>query len=152
MHPMLTLEARVAIDDLYAHFADAVARRCADDLRPLFAADATVEGPIEAPRTGVDAIVASMATGFTRWDVLLLVPQSLLVLDGDDSTVHTRWYVSEIGRLDGDDVLYSGVYHDELTRDAGGWQFARRSFDLLYARTGTGSLVPPFPAALDRRS
>jgi hypothetical protein len=146
---MLTIEARVAVDDLYARFTDAVARRCTDDLRPLFAAGATVEGPIESPRTGVDAIVASMAVGFAQWEVLLLAPQSLLVFD-DESAVRTRWYVAEIGRRDGDDVLYCGVYHDELVCEAGRWQFARRRFDLLYARTGAESLVSPFPAELDR--
>ena len=147
---MLPPEDRVAIGDLYARFVDAVARRCADDLRPLFAAGATVEGPVEPPRTGVDAIVDAMARGFARWEVLLLVPQSLLVYD-DEQPVRTRWYVAEIGRLDGDDVLYSGVYHDDVVRDAGVWRFARRRFDLLYARTGTGSLVSPFPEGLDPR-
>lgn len=142
---MLSPEVRVAIDDLYASFADAVARRCADDLRPLFAADATVEGPTEPPRVDVDAIVSSMAAGFTHWDVLLLVPQSLLVLE--DEPLRTRWYVTEIGRRAGEDVLYSGVYHDTIVHEDGVPRFARRRFDLLYARTPSGSIVSPFPAA-----
>lgn len=146
---MLTPETHVAVSDLYARFTDAVARRCADSLRPLFDADATVAGPTEPPREGNDAIVASMVTGFARWEVLLLVPQSLLVLDVSP-TVRTRWYVAEIGRRDGDDVLYSGVYHDELVSNDGRWQFARRRFDLLYARTGRESFVSPFPAEFDR--
>ena len=89
---MLSPEDRFAIDDLYARFADAVARQCADDLRPLFTSDATVEGPTEPPRVGTDAIVAAMAAGFAHWDVLLLVPQSLLVLD-HEPVLRTRWYV-----------------------------------------------------------
>jgi hypothetical protein len=146
---MLSPAARFAIEDLYARFTDAVARRSGDALRALFSATASVEGPTEPPRTGVDAIVDSMVHGFARWEVLLLASHSLLVLD-EDTAVRTRWYVTEFGRRDGDDVLYSGVYHDEVVEEADAWRFARRRFDLLYARTGTGSLVVPFPAAFDR--
>lgn len=146
---MLSIEDRIAVDDLYARFVDAVARRSGDDLRPLFAAGAVVEGPTQPPRTGVDAIVDAMVRGFAQWDVLLLAPHALVVLD-HEPTVRTRWYLTEIGRRDGDDGRYSGVYHDELVREAGVWTFARRRFDLLYACTGSGSSVSPFPADLDR--
>ena len=138
---------RAGIDDLYARFVDAVACRSGIRLLGLFADDATVEGPLEPPRRGVDAIVASMTAGFANWDVLLLVPQALLVL-AEEPVVRTRWYLLEIGRRDGDDGLYAGVYHDELAETDGVWRFRRRRFDLMYARTGAGAVVPPFPAAL----
>jgi hypothetical protein len=147
----LAFPDRLAIDDLYARFVDVVARRRADELHALFHPDATVEGPLEPPRTGVDAIVATMAAGFTQWEILLLVPQSLLLRgerspDGD--TVHARWYVTEIGRRDGDDVLYSGIYHDVVASAGDAWQFRHRRFDLLYAKTPTGSIVAPMPDSL----
>ena len=138
---------RARIDDLYARFVDAVSCRSGSRLSGLFTDDATVEGPLEPPREGVDAIVASMTAGFGNWDVLLLVPQALLVL-GDAPAVRTRWYLLEVGRRDGDDVLYAGVYHDDLAEQDGALRFRRRRFDLLYARTGAGALVPPLPTVL----
>lgn len=145
---MRTMTERRAIDDLYASFVDVVARRSHRDLAALFAPDAVVEGPLAPPSSGVDAIVASMAAGFETWDILLLVPQALLVLE-HAPRVRTRWYVAEIGRRAGDDVFYAGVYHDELACEDGRWRFQRRRFDLLYARTGAGSVVPPSPHGLD---
>lgn len=138
---------RAGIDDLYARFVDAVACRSGTRLAGLFTDDATVEGPLEPPRHGVEAIVSSMTAGFANWDVLLLVPQALLVL-AEEPVVRTRWYLLEIGRRDGDDGLYAGVYHDELAKHDGGLRFRRRRFDLMYARTGAGAVVPPLPAVL----
>jgi ketosteroid isomerase-like protein len=140
---------RLAIDDLLARFVDAVARRSPEALRELFTADAVAEGPAEPPREGAAAIVAALVKGFEDWDVLVIVPHAHLVaIDGD--TARVRWYLSEIGRRSGDDVVYAGVYHDELRRDIDRWCFARRRFDLLYACTPGGSLAQPFPSELDR--
>lgn len=138
---MLAPEVRLAVDDLLARFVDAVARRDLDDLGMLFRTDATVEGPALPARHGRDAIVAGMAAAFATWDVMVVVPSALLVTDVAGDRIRTRWYLCELGRRDGEDAVVAGVYHDELVRDGDGWRFARRRFELLYAR-------PPFePAA-----
>ena len=138
----------LALRDLVSRYADAVSRMDAEALRDLFTPDGEwiVTGHGE-PR-GHDEIVAFLNGLLANWNgIVHALLSGTVMLDTTDPFRATgRWYISEFGQMqNGDEVLFAGVYHDEYTRDAGGWRFARRRYNSLYRRAGGTVATTPFP-------
>lgn len=57
---------------------------------------------------------------------------AVIMVDGD--AANARSSIRESGKFAGRDegVEAFGIYHDSLVRDASGWKFARRAFDLKW--------------------
>jgi hypothetical protein len=145
---LLDVADRLALHDLVAAFADVVNRMAPGDLSDVFTPDGvwTVTGWGE--HRGEDAIVAFLTGLLERWSVIFHAVHSGRVdLAGDRA--QGRWYISEFGRLrDGTEVRFAGVDHDGYVRTADGWRFASRRYDGMFARTGEGLGVTPFPDGL----
>jgi ketosteroid isomerase-like protein len=143
---LLDVADQLAIRDLLADFADAVNRMSPDDLRNVFVPDGEWIVTGWGEHCGHDDIVDFLAGLLQRWEMIFHAVHSGRVnLEGDRAT--GRWYISEFGRLeDGTEVRFAGVYHDEYVRVAGGWRFARRRYDGMFARIGDQVTTTPFPS------
>jgi ketosteroid isomerase-like protein len=147
------LSDQLAIRDLLAGFADAVNRMAPDMLRALFTDDGEWAVPGFGEPRGHDAIVDFLVGLLVKWDVIFHAIHSgrvQLPLDGDPDRASGQWYISEFGKLlDGTEVRFAGVYHDDYERGTDGvWRFARRRYDGMFTRLGGRLEVRPFPADL----
>jgi hypothetical protein len=138
----------LALRNLVARYADAVTRMDSEALRELFTPDGEwiVTGHGE-PR-GHDEVVAFLDGLLANWNgIVHALLSGTVTLDTTDPFRATgRWYISEFGQMrSGDEVLFAGVYHDEYTRDAGEWRFARRRYNSLFRRVGGTVATTPFP-------
>ena len=143
------LSDQLAIRDLLAGFADAVNQMDPEMLREVFTEDGewVVTGYGE-PR-GHDAIVALLADLLVKWEgIFHAIHTGTVELAGDTAT--GRWYFTEFGKLlDGTELRFAGVYHDDYVRGADGrWRFARRRYDGMFNRFGTTLTMNPFPPDL----
>jgi hypothetical protein len=141
----------VGICRLHAAYADAVTRRAWPDLEALFLPDAlvrvdTVTGdPIQA--VGASGIGGFIAGAIERFEFFELVILNVHVLPGDgDEHRRSRAFTCEL-RQERDSGHWSnafGVYHDDVRRLDGRWQYARRRYQSI-ARTGRAEVFP-FPS------
>jgi len=137
---------------LQAAYADAVSRRDWTDLEALFRPDApirvdTVTGdPMEA--VGAAGIGGFIAGAVERFEFFELVILNVHVLPGDGSSDarQSRSFTCELrqDRANGHWTNAFGVYHDDVERVDGRWQYVRRRYQSL-ARTGRAEVFP-FPS------
>lgn len=138
----------LSLRDLVNHYADAVSRQDAPGVAALFTADGEWEVVGHGHPKGRDEIAAFLDELVTSWDTIVHALLSGRVhLDPiDPNRAAGRWYISEFGRrVDGTEVFFSGVYHDEYVRDTGIWRFARRRYDSLFRRVGDTVTTSAFP-------
>ena len=121
----------LAIRDLVARYADAVARGDAEAWAATWAEDGEWH-IFGQPTRGRDAVVALWKTLMGTLSFVLQVPSSGIIrIDGARGT--GRWHVTEHGkRVDGAATLTLGTYQDEYCRVGDGWRFRVRRFDALY--------------------
>jgi len=124
------LEDQMAIQQLAARFSDAVNERDVASFASLWAGSGAVweiGEPLAARAEGVQAIIAMLERLMQiQRHFMQLTHSGVITLDGDRATA--RWDMREHGR--GDDTFYDNLatYEDVLTREAGVWRFARRSY------------------------
>ncbi len=126
-----TLADELAIRALVARYADAVNRANAEDWGATWAETGEwhLMGHVVRGRAPLVEFWRAAMSQF-RW-VLQLVHTGEIELAGDRG--RARWYLSEVGESTAGDRLFTvGVYHDDYTRTAEGWRFARRRFAALY--------------------
>ena len=136
----------LAIRDLVARYADAVARRDAEAWAATWAEDGEWH-IFGQPTRGRDAVVALWKTLMGTLSFVLQVPSSGVIrIDGARGT--GRWHVTEYGKgNDGTATLTLGTYQDEYCRNGGGWRFRIRRFDALYlGPPDLSAQALPFPA------
>jgi hypothetical protein len=142
----------VGIHRLHAAYADAVSRRAWSDLEPLFLPDApirvdTVTGdPTEA--VGASGIGGFIAAAVERFEFFELVILNVHVLPGGEGADErrSRTFTCEL-RQEGATGHWTnafGVYHDDVRRVDGRWQYARRRYQSL-ARSGRAEVFA-FPS------
>ena len=121
----------LAIRDLVARYADAVARRDAEAWAATWAEDGEWH-IFGQPTRGRDAVVALWKTLMGTLPFVLQVPSSGIIrVAGARGT--GRWHVTEYGkRNDGAGTLTLGTYQDEYCRRGDDWRFRLRRFDALY--------------------
>jgi ketosteroid isomerase-like protein len=139
----------LALRNLVNHYADAVSRQDAAGVALLFSADGEWEVIGHGHPKGRDEIAAFLSGLVTGWETIVhaLLSGRVHLDPTDHDRASGRWYISEFGRrVDGTEVFFSGVYHDEYARDAGIWRFARRRYDSMFRRVGSTVTTSPFPA------
>ena len=145
----------LAICRRHAGYADAVSRRAWADLEPLFVSDArirvdTVTGaPLEfVGATGIGGFIAGAVERFEFFELVILNVHVMNGADGDPDRLRSRAFTCEL-RQEGANGHWTnafGVYHDDVNRVDGRWQYARRRYQSL-ARTGRAEIFP-FPKNL----
>ncbi len=120
----------LAIRDLVARYADAVARCDAEAWAATWAEDGEwyIFGQ---PTRGRDEVVALWKTLMGTLSFVLQVPSSGIIrIEGARGT--GRWHVTEYGKGDDGSMLTLGTYRDEYCRIGDHWRFRLRRFDALY--------------------
>lgn len=137
-----------AIRSLVARYCDAVLRRDADAWGATWATDS--EWRILGNTTrGREETVALWKTLMESFSFVMQTPGAgWIEIDGDRA--NGRWSISEYAKAtDGRGILTLGIYRDEYCRQAPGWLFRRRRFDLLYSGPpDLSAAVQPLPGDL----
>jgi uncharacterized protein (TIGR02246 family) len=140
----ITLEDRVAIDDLFAHYAWAVDTGDVEAFVALFTPDAVLldpNGRFDEGNGGPTAFLELMRANPTFPGRQHWVGQ--LVLDGDTERCTARSFaiVPALHRTGATNVHLVAWYEDELRKVDGRWLFAQRTI-----RPWGGDVLAGFPA------
>lgn len=143
---LAALEARAAITDLVARYAQGADRRNDPLLMgPLFAADASWSSEGFASLEGRDAIasgLAAIASDKVLWSIHFMVAPVIALAD-DASSGTCQWYLWELCTMrteDGaQDQWLGGWYDSAVTNTEEGWRFQSVVLDI---RT-QGEIAPP---------
>ena len=123
-----------AIIDLTIAYTWALDERRFDDLRTIFAADATAE--LAGVRCdGLEAIIARIRGALMKVDASQHVISNQQVrVDGDTATCRCYLVGQHIkrGLPGGEHFIMSGTYSDRLARTADGWRITERSLEILW--------------------
>jgi len=150
----LTVEDRLAIQDLRARFSDAANLRQFDAFAALFAADGVWEVPdMHAAFHGRGAVRTGIESMLDQWSLFVQMPHdgpidvAEAAADGTVVRASGRAYVHEIGTLrTGGAQRNDSIYEDAYVREHGAWRFARRTYHFLYvdetALAGHGVPLP----------
>ena len=147
----MSVEDRLAIQDLLARYADIVDGRDFDRLDELFTADAhidyTATGAIAGDLDATKRFLRDALAAFVRSQHMMGLP--VISIDGDRATARTPCHNPMV--LDNGDgtasVWLIGIrYEDELVRTSGGWRIRRRSLQRVYAVTTGLTDTPLGPA------
>ena len=132
------------IRDLAGRYADAVTRWDTDAIAGCFADDATwTAGPLVGE--GRSDVVRVMSGVRARYDWLVHLLHSVLVVESDGREVVSRAYASELARRGGRPTLFVNQYDDRCTETANGWVFLSRDLTVLYAGPPDLSAAPSDP-------
>jgi uncharacterized protein (TIGR02246 family) len=135
----------LAIRELVARYADAVARRDEDAWAATWTEDAEWH-LLGRSASGRDAVVSLLKTLISGVPFVVQIPNSgIIQVHGE--TGSGRWYITEYAKTrDGAALFNLGVYHDEYRRTADEWRFSRRRFDVLYmGPPDLSARANPFP-------
>jgi uncharacterized protein (TIGR02246 family) len=125
--------SRPEIENLVGTYCHAVLRFDPEQFGSTWATDAEWGIPGSGVLQGREAIVATFTEirGTYRRCVQEVL-NGVVVPDGPDRA-RASWQVRELQwRGDGTESELIGVYHDQVVRSEGVWQFARRDFELVY--------------------
>lgn len=128
------IAAELAIRELVARYADAVARVDREAWLATWADDARWDlGAVSVE--GKDAIGELWTRAMAGFEFVVQLPASGVIdVSEDANSARGRWYLTEHGRsLDGTPMLTIGVYEDDYRQDGGVWGFACRRFQSCYA-------------------
>ena len=139
----ITVEDRVAIDDLFARYAWAVDTGDVEAFVPLFTPDAVIldpNGRFDAETGGPAAFVELMRGNPTFPGRQHWVGQ--LVLEGDTESITARSFaiVPSLHRTGATNLHLVAWYEDELRKVDGRWLFAARAI-----RPWAGDVLARFP-------
>jgi ketosteroid isomerase-like protein len=133
-----------AIIDLTIAYTWALDTKQFDELRNVFAADATAMlHHVECG--GVDAIIERIAGAINRLDVTQhLVSNQQVRVDGDTATCRTQLQSQHVkrGTEGGDNFVIGGFYDDQLRKTAEGWRITHRLMEETW-REGNRAVVSP---------
>jgi ketosteroid isomerase-like protein len=137
------------IRSLVHRYADAASRRDPVGVASAFSSDSEWFSPALGRFTGPDAMLAFFTAMLDGWNVFLQAMMSgVVVVDASNpDRAVGRWFVQETGqRVEGTNLIISGVYHDEYVRDAGKWLIRHRRYDQLLRNSDGQVTTHPFPA------
>jgi ketosteroid isomerase-like protein len=153
---LATLAAERSIRRLISAYCDAVARRDAEALRPLYTPDCVIEIADRPPRVGIEAQVEGLRQTFAQLAFLhQRCDANLIDVTGD--TARARVSVFETNRhADADTMnMMFGTYEDQYAKLPDGWRFKHRKFTIRYFGAvpiktifDMPDLVPAFPVSL----
>ena len=139
----LPVEDELAIRNLLARYADAVARRDADAWVGTWAPDCVWDLGGGRVTHGQQETLELWRTSIAKYPWVVQVPASGL-LELVDGEARGTWYVIEFNNLvDGTGVLHVGHYRDTYTQVDGQWRFATRAFHLMYRGAMDAGTVRP---------
>ncbi len=116
-----------------------------DDLRDVFAPDATADLGAAARLVGIDAIVHRIRTALEPLDDSQhLVGNHQVVVDGDTATHRCYLHAQHIRRAatGGPNYIVAGRYEDDLARTPDGWRIVHRSLVVMWT-DGNVAVVRP---------
>jgi len=123
-----------AIVDLTIAYTWALDDRRFEDLRDVFAVDAT--GDLAGVHCeGIDAILERIQRGLSKLDATQHVISNQQVrVDGDTATCRCYLVGQHIkhGTPGGDHFIMSGTYSDRLARRPEGWRIVHRTLEILW--------------------
>jgi hypothetical protein len=123
-----------AIIDLAIAYTWALDTRRFEDLRNVFAADATAD-LLGVHCDGIDAIIARISRPLNLLDATQhLVGNHQVRIDGDAAThrCHLQSQHVKRGTQGGDNYLMGGSYEDSVVRTGEGWRISHRTLTLLW--------------------
>ncbi len=133
-----------AIIDLTIAYTWALDTKQFDELRDIFAAEATAMlHHVEC--NGVEAIIDRIAGSITRLDATQhLVGNQQVCVDGDTATCRTQLQSQHVkrGTDGGDNFIIGGFYADHLRKTADGWRITHRLMEETW-REGNRAVVRP---------
>ncbi len=137
-----------AIRNLVHRYADAASRRDPAGVAGTFTAEGTWYAPELGRFEGRDATVAFFTAMLDGWNVFLqaLMSGVVIVDTSNPKRAVGRWFVQETGqRAEGNNLIISGVYHDEYARAGDTWLILHRRYDALLRNTDGTVTTQPFP-------
>ncbi len=125
-----SLDDRVAIRELLERYADAVFRRDAAQWGACWAQDG-VWRLMGMEIRGREAILSAWTQAMAGFEVAaFFVQPGALAIEGD--AAHGRSWTHEVLKArDGSLRRVVGAYQDQFVKEADGWRFSARSFDLV---------------------
>ena len=123
-----------AIIDLAIAYTWALDAKRIDDLRKVFAPDATADLN-NVHCDGVEAIMARIDRPLSRLDQTQhLVGNHQVQVDGDTAThrCHLQSQHVKRGTEGGDNYLIGGIYEDRLARTPDGWRITHRTLTAIW--------------------
>ncbi|WP_405136526.1 nuclear transport factor 2 family protein [Nocardia sp. NBC_01388] len=140
----------VAVQQLAAHYAEAVSRLSVREAVEAYAADGVLSTPTTADVQGRDAIAELIESTISGLDLVFqTIHLGVVRVDGD--IARARFPVTEWARraADGRGIQFLGWYDDIAVRTAEGWRFGHRR---LIPRTlghpgGLTAALHPIPGA-----
>jgi uncharacterized protein (TIGR02246 family) len=136
------------VRSLVHRYADAASRRDPAGVASTFTTDGTWHAPELGRFEGPDAMSSFFIAMLDGWNVFLQALMSgVIVVDATNpDRALGRWFVQETGqRADGNNLIISGVYHDEYIRDGGAWLILHRRYDALLRNTNGQVTTLAFP-------
>lgn len=126
----LPVEDILAIEQLIARYCHTCDSGDGAGYANTFTADGIMSAPPRVEAKGAEAL-AALAVGTARDNVAPRHLVSNLLIDGQGDRATVRAYcefVTMVGEPPRHQVQTSGIYHDQLVKDAGEWKFAKRHF------------------------
>ncbi len=144
-HPVDLFADRQAIVDLTIAYTWALDTRDFDELRNVFAADATamLRG-VEC--IGADAIITRISGALLRLDASQhLIGNQQVLLDGDSATCRCQLQSQHVkfNTEGGDNFLIGGVYEDRCERRPEGWRIVHRVMRQVWAEGNPAVVARP---------
>lgn len=112
-----------------------------DDLRDVFAADATATLGSPDRLDGIEAIIGRIRAALEPLDDSQhLVGNHEIVVDGDTATHRCYLHAQHIRRsaVAGPHYIVAGRYEDELARTAAGWRITHRNLEVMWTEGNAG--------------
>jgi len=123
----LSIEDRLAIQDLYATYNHAIDHGRAEEFAACFTADGSLDTGWGDPTVGTEALTAFVGVVNQMMAGMRHSVSNLLVEgDGDAATGRAYLYAYRRG-ASGHEVVLTGVYTDTLRKVDGAWKFAART-------------------------
>jgi hypothetical protein len=140
-----TVQDRIEIESLFNRFADALDRKCFDELASLFVEDATSTWLGEFEQSSRDDLIAFIrpfieSVGATHH----ILGNFYAEVDGEVATaaVRVRAYHAGIGERDGLFEETLGAFEGRLRRTSQGWRFTHFA-EHAYVMLGTQDVFGP---------
>jgi hypothetical protein len=124
----LTIEDRVAIEELYAAYNFAIDDEHPDDFADCFTPDGVLDVGFGDPVRGTEAL-AAFAAGTNQIMPGMRHSVTNLILQGhdDDGAIGKAYLYTYRATAEGHQVILTGRYRDTLRRVGGLWKFADRT-------------------------
>ena len=136
------------IRDVVHRYADAASRRDPAGVARVFTTDGEWLAEGLGQHQGPDAVLTFFTSMLDGWNAFIQgLLSGVIVFDATDADrAAGRWFVQETGqRTKGNNLIVTGVYHDEYRRDGGVWRIRRRRYDPLLMNSDGSVTALPYP-------